>query len=249
MTHDVAQDVDQRLGSIDVRSRFMVAVGAYLIAVLLLHPMHAGAQADRNCEDFATQLEAQLALNDSYPDDPNRLDADGDWIACENYFELSKEEEARIVPANLANGAAQSTPEPTPEPATEDPTPEPEPAPEPAPAPALAPAGASSRVDPPADLMAQVELCEGVTVSSRSIAAAGCPGVGTIVLRPPAGTPRMRSQVIIRPGAALRPAGGRVATAAQEAEPRASGKKRSGEERERPAKKRSRANRASPNNE
>ena len=232
-----------------VRSRFVVAVSVSYIALLTLNPGRAGAQADLNCEDFTTQLEAQLSLNDSYPDDPDRLDADGDWIACENYFELSKEEEARIVPANLANGAAQSTPEPTPEPAAEDAAPEPEAAPEPAPAPALAPAGASSRVDPPADLMAQVELCEVVTVSSRSIAAAGCPGVGTIVLRPPAGTPRMRSQVIIRPGAALRPAGGRVATAAQDAETKATGKKRSGEERDRPAKKRGRADRASPDNE
>jgi LPXTG-motif cell wall-anchored protein len=35
-----------------------------------------------NCEDFTTQSEAQAVL-DADPSDPNRLDADGDGIACE----------------------------------------------------------------------------------------------------------------------------------------------------------------------
>jgi hypothetical protein len=42
----------------------------------------AGAQADLNCSDFATQEEAQAVL-DSDASDPNGLDADNDGIACE----------------------------------------------------------------------------------------------------------------------------------------------------------------------
>ena len=43
----------------------------------------ASAQADRDCPDFATQAEAQAVL-DQDPTDPERLDADGDGIACED---------------------------------------------------------------------------------------------------------------------------------------------------------------------
>jgi micrococcal nuclease len=38
---------------------------------------------DLNCSDFATQPEAQAALN-SDPSDPNNLDADNDGVACES---------------------------------------------------------------------------------------------------------------------------------------------------------------------
>lgn len=232
-----------------MKRNWLLRASVSLLALVMLGGPLAGAQADLNCEDFATQVDAQMSLNGTYPEDPNRLDADKDWIACENYFELSAEDEARVVPANLASGATQSTPEPTPEPVEDAPTPEPAPAPvaeEPAPTtPPTTTVGTSSRVDPPADLMAQVESCEVVAVSSRSIAAAGCPGVGTIVLRPPVGTPRMRSQVIIRPGAAVRSDNDRVATAAQIARPGDSDRKRDRDERERSRKKRHRTERAS----
>jgi hypothetical protein len=36
-----------------------------------------------DCSDFASQLQAQEALNDD-PSDPNGLDSDGDGIACES---------------------------------------------------------------------------------------------------------------------------------------------------------------------
>ena len=180
-----------------------------VLAVLSQVSTIASAQTDLNCDDFANQAEAQASLNETYPDDPHGLDRDKDWIACEDFFDLTAEEEARVVPANLASGAGQSAPETTPVPTA---VPE-----SPLPVPPSSVAG--SRVDPPADLMAQVASCEVVAVSSRSIAAAGCPGVGTIVLRPPTGTPRMRSQVIIRPGAALGQPSDRVASAAQVAEP------------------------------
>ncbi len=42
----------------------------------------AGAQ-DLDCDDFATQEEAQANLN-ANPSDPNNLDRDNDGIACEN---------------------------------------------------------------------------------------------------------------------------------------------------------------------
>ncbi len=43
------------------------------------------ALADRDCPDFASQSEAQAAL-DASADDPERLDRDGDGIACEDQF-------------------------------------------------------------------------------------------------------------------------------------------------------------------
>jgi hypothetical protein len=224
-----------------MNSRWMLRTGLSLLAVLTLAGTDAGAQDELNCKDFANQADAQASLNGSYPEDPNRLDADKDWIACEDFFNLTDEEAARVVPANLVNGAGESTPAPTPEPA---PAPATDNA---APATPVTPAGVSSRIDPPADLMAQVASCEVVAVSSRSIAAAGCPGVGSIVLRPPAGTPRMRSQVIIRPGAALAPASERVATAAQTAVLGGTTGKHHREQRERPRKKHQEAKRrASP---
>ena len=43
----------------------------------------AFAQDDLNCEDFATQEEAQATF-DADPSDPNGLDADNDMLACED---------------------------------------------------------------------------------------------------------------------------------------------------------------------
>lgn len=42
----------------------------------------AYAQEDLDCDDFATQADAQ-AVYDADPSDPNRLDADDDGIPCE----------------------------------------------------------------------------------------------------------------------------------------------------------------------
>ena len=42
----------------------------------------ASAATDRDCTDFASQAEAQAAY-DAVPGDPERLDQDGDGIACE----------------------------------------------------------------------------------------------------------------------------------------------------------------------
>lgn len=215
-----------------MKRHWVISCAAFVLVILAIARGNVAAQADRNCKDFANQTEAQLALNGTYPEDPNGLDRDKDWIACEDFFGLTEEEAARVVPANLAQSNAQSTPEPTP--ASSNAT---------APPPSdTAPGSSSSRIDPPADLMAQVAQCEVVAVSSRSIAAAGCPGVGSIVLRPPAGTPRMRSQVIIRPGAAFAPLHETAAAAAQVA--RSGENTGKPEERKRSYKKHDRAGRS-----
>lgn len=58
------------------------------VAALTTLPLAGVAQAqpDRDCPDFATQLEAQAAL-DSRPGDPERLDSDSDGFACESRFD------------------------------------------------------------------------------------------------------------------------------------------------------------------
>lgn len=53
-----------------------------LLAILSFSPI-ALAQDDFNCDDFATQQEAQ-AVYDQDPSDPNGLDADDDGQACED---------------------------------------------------------------------------------------------------------------------------------------------------------------------
>jgi hypothetical protein len=40
---------------------------------------------DKDCADFASQADAQAAL-DAEPSDPDNLDADDDGIACEQHF-------------------------------------------------------------------------------------------------------------------------------------------------------------------
>ena len=137
-----------------MRSRWVLRTGLSFLALSMLAGMQAGAQADLNCGDFATQRDAQVSLNNSYPDDPNRLDADKDWIACEDFFKLTDEEAARVVPANLINAAGQSTPTPRPEPSR---LPAPDDA---APAPPVASISQGRRC----------RLCATTMISSRSLA-------------------------------------------------------------------------------
>lgn len=77
-----------------------VSLLSLLSMLLMLVSSPAFAQDDLNCEDFATQAEAQAAL-DADPSDPNNLDADDDGIACED--------------AGLPSGGGggMTTPEPT----------------------------------------------------------------------------------------------------------------------------------------
>lgn len=182
--------------------------GVVFVATLLLGG-HALAQDELNCADFDSQSEAQAELNRTYPEDPNRLDADNDWIACEDHFGLTEAEAARVIPADVVNRP--------PDTAALTPTPEPAPAAAPTrtPAPGSSSMFGGPAVDPPAEVMARVEGCAVIAISSRSVAAAGCPGVGSIAFSIPRDAPRMRGRVIINPGAPFR---GDQAAQAQRAE-------------------------------
>lgn len=66
-------------------SRLRTTAAAAVLAAAASFPLSgvAFAQDNLNCDDFATQEEAQ-AEYDSDPSDPNNLDADDDGIACED---------------------------------------------------------------------------------------------------------------------------------------------------------------------
>ena len=105
----------------------------------------AGAQAEGNCGDFASQAEAQASLRED-PSDPNNLDDDGDGIACLNAPYSNPERD--VIPAprdgdtpGNTTGTTTSEPatsRPTPPP-PEQPGPTPSPPPQPAPSPQPAP--------------------------------------------------------------------------------------------------------------
>jgi len=62
--------------------RISTAAGIGIFALALSFPAAVGAQDDLNCEDFATQAEAQATL-EADRTDPNNLDGDGDGKACD----------------------------------------------------------------------------------------------------------------------------------------------------------------------
>ena len=66
------------------RSAVATAATALAVAYLFTIGPSAAAQQDLNCDDFATQEEAQAEFNRD-PSDPNGLDGnDNDGIACES---------------------------------------------------------------------------------------------------------------------------------------------------------------------
>ncbi|GAA1245299.1 hypothetical protein GCM10009609_05890 [Pseudonocardia aurantiaca] len=58
---------------------------------------------DRDCPDFATQADAQVAFV-SAPGDPERLDADNDGIACEDQFGTEGNQVAVVPVGGVATG-------------------------------------------------------------------------------------------------------------------------------------------------
>ena len=68
-----------------MRFRHALTVAVLTAAGTLPLAGAAYAQPDRDCADFASQAEAQEAL-DGTVGDPERLDANDDGVACESYF-------------------------------------------------------------------------------------------------------------------------------------------------------------------
>ena len=68
-----------------MRFRHALTVAVLTVAGTLPLAGAAHAQPDRDCADFASQAEAQEAL-DSTVGDPERLDANDDGVACESQF-------------------------------------------------------------------------------------------------------------------------------------------------------------------
>ena len=86
-----------------MRRLSFLAVLAMLVSIT--YAPAAFAQ-DLNCDDYATQAEAQAALA-STMGDPNNLDADDDGIACEDSF-------AGASTTNTPSATVTSMPTPTP---------------------------------------------------------------------------------------------------------------------------------------
>jgi MYXO-CTERM domain-containing protein len=68
-----------------MRFRHALTVAVLTVAGTLPLAGAAYAQPDRDCTDFASQAEAQEAL-DGTVGDPERLDANDDGVACESFF-------------------------------------------------------------------------------------------------------------------------------------------------------------------
>jgi hypothetical protein len=66
-----------------IMQRFALLFTALLMALFAFASV-ASAQDDLNCDDFASQQEAQAVL-DQDPSDPHNLDGDDDGIACEEH--------------------------------------------------------------------------------------------------------------------------------------------------------------------
>jgi hypothetical protein len=67
-----------------MRRTATAAAGVLLTAALSTGFAGTASAADRDCKDFASQADAQAAF-DAVPGDPERLDANGNGRACENY--------------------------------------------------------------------------------------------------------------------------------------------------------------------
>jgi hypothetical protein len=160
-----------------------------------------------NCSDFNSQAEAQAELDRTYPDDPNNLDGDNNGVACEDEFNLTADEIAAITRAgqssdnqsskkssnNAKSGRkTETTPEPSP---TETVTAEPAPETTPEPTPTL------EDMQLPPDILNLVDGCAVISISARDVAAAGCPGAGTVVFSVPPGEPDLTPGIVIAPEA------------------------------------------------
>ena len=79
-----------------------VSTAALTVTLFVGLPGTALAQ-DLDCGDFTTQEEAQTAF-DADPSDPERLDADGDGVACESFFDDVDEQDDQQVALHPVGG-------------------------------------------------------------------------------------------------------------------------------------------------
>lgn len=95
-----------------MRTRIRVTLAALgATAALALPAAPAFAQTDLDCADFPSQAAAQAELRRN-PSDPNRLDEDDDFIACENFRDYpagSARDETPAAPAAETRTAQTST--------------------------------------------------------------------------------------------------------------------------------------------
>jgi len=172
-----------------------------LVVVGGARPVSSAKGDTLNCSDFNSQAEAQAELDRTYPDDPNNLDANGNGVACEDEFNLTADEIAAITPAGQSSGnqssknssnnaksgrKSETTPEPAP---TETVTAEPAPTPTPT----------LEDMQLPPDILNLVDGCAVISISERDVAAAGCPGAGTVVFSVPPDEPDLTPGIIIQP--------------------------------------------------
>lgn len=84
------------------RAALLIATATAAVTLGIAGPA-AAQTADRDCPDFATQADAQAAY-DAVPGDPERLDRDGDGIACEDGESGGGEAAAPVENTATANG-------------------------------------------------------------------------------------------------------------------------------------------------
>jgi hypothetical protein len=86
--------------------RTIVLLAAGVVLALWATP--AFAQDDQNCADFPSQAAAQAHLRQD-PSDPDRLDADNDGVACENYPNYPEGSARDETPVGAATGGGGNT--------------------------------------------------------------------------------------------------------------------------------------------
>ena len=86
--------------------RTIVVLAAGVVLALWATP--AFAQDDQNCADFPSQAAAQAHLRQD-PSDPDRLDADNDGVACENYQGYPEGSARDETPVGAATGGGGGT--------------------------------------------------------------------------------------------------------------------------------------------
>ena len=85
--------------------RTIVLLAAAVMLALWATP--ASAQDDQNCADFPSQAAAQAHLRQD-PSDPDRLDADNDGLACENYPNYPEGSPRDETPVGAATGGGDT---------------------------------------------------------------------------------------------------------------------------------------------